>query len=132
MLFPLGRALIALEEPIITANGLTMWAYSVLVGLGDEPVRTQAALAEAIGADKSRLIPILDELQDRGLITRKPDPADRRVRLVAITEEGKRLRDRTQTAIQRAEDDLLDTLPPEDRRAFLRSLRLLSESTSRS
>ncbi|GAA4430621.1 MarR family transcriptional regulator [Georgenia halophila] len=128
MLFPLGRALIAIEEPILTTNGLSMWAYAVLLGLGDEPVRTQAALASAIGADKSRLIPVLDDLQDRGLITRRPDPADRRVRLVRITPEGRRLRDRTQASIQRAEERLLEVLSPGDRQAFVRTLHALHES----
>lgn len=130
MLFPLGRALIGIEEPVLAENGLSMWAYAVLIGLGDEPVRTQAALAEAIGADKSRVIPVLDDLQNRGLITRRPDPTDRRVRLVAISDEGRQLRDRAQTAIQRAEGQLLEQLPQADQQAFLRSLRILTESVA--
>lgn len=128
MLGPLGRALMGIEEPILAGNGLSMWAYAVLVGLGDEPVRTQAALADAIGADKSRVIPVLDELQERGLITRRPDPSDRRVRLVAITPAGRRVRERAQAEVRRAEDELLDRLPPADRQAFLRSLRALSDA----
>ncbi|WP_026875826.1 MarR family winged helix-turn-helix transcriptional regulator [Jiangella gansuensis] len=128
MLGPLGRALMGIEEPILARNGLSMWAYAVLVGLGDEPVRTQAALADAIGADRSRVIPVLDELQERGLITRRPDPSDRRVRLVAITPAGRRVRERTRAEVQRAEGELLDQLPPADRQAFLRSLRVLSDA----
>lgn len=131
MLFPLGKALIGMEEPILAEHGVSMWAYAVLVGLGDEPVRTQAALAEAIGADKSRLIPILDDLQDRALIARHPDPADRRVRLVQITEEGKRVRDRVQRAIHAAEDRLLGQLPKADREAFVRSLTALTRAATR-
>lgn len=94
-------------------------------------MRTQAALAEAIGADKSRLIPILDDLQDRELIARHPDPADRRVRLVEITEEGKRVRDRVQGAIHAAEDRLLGRLPKADREAFVRSLTALTRAATR-
>ena len=36
-----------------------MWAYAVLPHLGEQPVRTQAASAEAIGADKTRIIGVL-------------------------------------------------------------------------
>jgi MarR family transcriptional regulator, organic hydroperoxide resistance regulator len=126
MVAPLGRALAAAELPILRTHDLTMWAYAVLVGLGDEPVRTQAALAQAVGADKTRIIPILDDLQDRGLIRREPDPDDRRVRLVSLTAKGRRVRTSAQTAIQRQEDRLLSRIPAADRRAFLRVLRTLS------
>ncbi|MGH3488951.1 MAG: MarR family winged helix-turn-helix transcriptional regulator [Actinopolymorphaceae bacterium] len=126
MVAPLGRALAAAELPILRTHDLTMWAYAVLVGLGDEPVRTQAALAQAVGADKTRIIPILDDLQDRRLISREPDPDDRRVRLVSLTAKGRRVRTSAQTAIQRQENRLLSRIPAADRRAFLRVLRTLS------
>ncbi|MFI0724388.1 MarR family winged helix-turn-helix transcriptional regulator [Streptomyces sp. NPDC021224] len=107
MIVPLGRALTAAELPVLREYGLTMWAYSVLLGLDPEPLRSQAALAEAIGADKTRIIEVLADLEARGLITRTPDPSDRRVRLLALTPEGLRLRDAAQGAIQSRENALL-------------------------
>ena len=86
MLAPLLRQLVAAEQPILDAHGLSMWGYVVLLALDRSPMRTQAALAEAIDADKTRIIRTLDDLQERGLIERHPDPDDRRVRLLAITE----------------------------------------------
>ena len=80
MLAPLIREMIAAERPVLDEHGLSMWGYSVLVALDQSPVRTQAALAEAIGADKTRIIPTLDELQAQGFIERRPDPDDRRAR----------------------------------------------------
>ena len=73
---------------------MSMWGYSVLVALDRSAIRTQAALAEAIGADKTRIIAILDELQEKGLIERVADPEDRRARLLAITKEGRRVKER--------------------------------------
>lgn len=128
MIAPLGRTLMQAELPILERNGLTMWGYSVLLGLGDTPVYTQAALAKKIRADKTRIIPILDELQQRGLIRRDPDPADRRARLIALTPTGRDARDRTQREIQAAEEHMLSQLPAADRKAFLRSLQTLSEA----
>lgn len=129
MLFPFVRELMAMERPILEANGLTMWGYSILITLGTEPVRTQAALAEMIGADKTRIIADLGTLQEAGMITRDVDPDDRRVRLVAITAKGRRARDRAQAAIQREEERLLAPLPAADRRTFLRVAQSLTELT---
>jgi MarR family transcriptional regulator, organic hydroperoxide resistance regulator len=126
MMVPLGRALMRAEEPVLKANGLTMWAYSVLLALRSQPARSQAALAAQIGADKTRLIPVLDDLQQRGLIERHPDPADRRVHLLALTSRGRLTCASTQAEIQRQEDGLLAQLPPGDRDAFLRALDVLS------
>jgi len=92
MFAPLTRALIAREEPVLHAHDISMWGYIVLTALAEQPVRTQAALAQAIGADKSRIISDLDELQQRGLIQRQPDAADRRVHLLSLTPAGDRLR----------------------------------------
>jgi MarR family transcriptional regulator, organic hydroperoxide resistance regulator len=126
MIVPLGRALMAAELPVLRAHGVSMWGYSVLIALDDEPLRTQAALAESIGADKTRIIGVLDELQRKGLILREPDPADRRVRLLSITPEGRRVRESVQAAIQEGEERLLGLLPADDRRGFLCALGALS------
>ncbi|MBT2401794.1 MarR family winged helix-turn-helix transcriptional regulator [Streptomyces sp. ISL-100] len=126
VLQPLVRSLIAAELPVLAAHDLSMWGYVVLSALDDGPVRTQAALAEAIGTDKTRIIATLDQLQESGLISRTPDPADRRARLLSITEAGRKVRRSAQAGIRANEDRLLAMLPPADRRGFLRAVRALS------
>lgn len=126
MLVPLVRELIAAEEPILARHGVTMWGYAVLSTLDRGAFRTQAALAEAINADKTRIIRTLDELQDDGYIERYPDPDDRRVRLLAITDKGRRVKDAVQAEIQRGEQRWLGELTPEERTVFLRALRRLT------
>jgi DNA-binding MarR family transcriptional regulator len=128
MLHPLLRALIAAEMPVLAEHDVSMWGYAVLTALDDTPVRTQAALAEAIGADKSRIIGTLDELQQAGLIDRTPDPNDRRVRLLSITLKGRRVRSAVRKGIRAAEDRLLATLPAADRETFLRAVRELYDA----
>jgi DNA-binding MarR family transcriptional regulator len=127
MFAPLTRALIANEEPVLAAHDISMWGYIVLTGLVEQPVRTQAALAQAINADKSRIISVLDELQERGLIQRQPDPADRRVHLLSLTPAGDQLRRSVEARIRRREEKVLAVLPPADREVFLRSLKALYE-----
>ncbi len=126
MIAPLARGLMAAERPILESHGVSMWAYSVLLALGRGPARGQGVLAEEIGADKTRIIPILDDLQERGLIERRPDPADRRAKLLALTPEGRALADAAQADIQAMEEGLLGRLPAADRRGFLNSLITLA------
>jgi len=128
MLGGLMRRLMNAETPVLAEHGLTMWGYVVLSALDDGPVRTQAALAKAIGADKTRIIGTLDRLQEDGLITREPDPKDRRVRLLGITETGRAARRSAQSKIQEEEELLLGQLSAADREAFLRAARVLSET----
>jgi DNA-binding MarR family transcriptional regulator len=124
----LGRRLIAMEEPILAAHEVSMWAYIVLSALGREPTRTQAALAASIGADKTRLIPVLDDLQRRDLITREADPADRRVRLLSLTPSGRRLHAAVRADIRAAEEALLAGLAAPDRAGLLTALAALDQA----
>jgi DNA-binding MarR family transcriptional regulator len=126
MMWPLARGLMGAEEPILAAHDITMWGYMVLNALTEQPVRAQAALAQAIGADKSRIIAVLDELQEQGLIRRYPDPADRRVHLLSLTPAGERKRAAVQEGIRRNEQRILEHVPAADRAAFLRSLQVLA------
>jgi DNA-binding MarR family transcriptional regulator len=126
MLHPLLRNLVAAELPILAAHDLSMWGYVVLNALDRSPVRTQTALADAIGADKTRIIGTLDELQQRGYIGRRPDPDDRRVRLLEITQAGRAVKNAVQSDIQRGEERLLAELTAEERKVFLRVVERLA------
>jgi DNA-binding MarR family transcriptional regulator len=126
MLHPLLRDLVAAELPILEAHDVSMWGYVVLNALDQSPVRTQAALAEAIGADKTRIIPTLDELQQKGYIERRPDPEDRRVRLLEITPSGREVKDAVQADIQRGEERWLSELTAQEREVFLRALERMN------
>ena len=126
MLAELGRQTLAAEMPVLAAHGVSMWGYIVLSALDRSPIRTQAALAEAIGADKTRIIPTLDELQSHGYIERMPDPDDRRARLLAITDSGRSIKDAVQADIQRGEEQWLGLVSANDRDVFLRVLDQLS------
>lgn len=127
MMVPLSRSLLALEAPILASHDLPMWGYVVLNRLCEQPCRGQNMLADAIGADRTRIIDVLDDLQRRGFISRDPDPADRRTRVLAVTASGRKLRDRVRRAIRREEERFLAHVRPSDREPFLRVLRTLSD-----
>lgn len=65
----------------------TFKALSVVSRFGP---MTLSSLAEKLSADKGFLSRAISELEGLGLVTRTPDPNDRRSRLIAVTDEGHR------------------------------------------
>lgn len=51
---------------------------------------SQHALAETLGIPPSRMVALIDDLEDKGLVERRRTPEDRRVNLVDLTAEGRR------------------------------------------
>jgi len=97
----------------------------VLTEVAANPARTQLALARATGTDKSKMVAILDELEAAGLITRRPDPADRRARIVSATDEGRRALTAATAEIRQIETDLLATLSGRKREDLRHALQTL-------
>lgn len=122
LLSRLLRDVLAREETVLRPEGLGMWEYVVLAALGDGDAPTQSDLAAATGRDKTRLIGNLDRLEERGLVVRTPDPADRRNRIVALTGDGRRMLTRCRAGIREQEEALLAALPQSQREAFERAL----------
>ena len=79
---------------------------------GVEP--SQAELAAHLGIDRTVLTYVLDDLVGAGLVERRPDAADRRVRRLALTAAGRDRLAELDAAVERAERDLFAGLPAED------------------
>jgi DNA-binding MarR family transcriptional regulator len=58
----------------------------------DEPV-PMSSVANVLRCDRSAVTWITDRLEERGYVERRADESDRRVKLLALTEEGRRVRD---------------------------------------
>jgi DNA-binding MarR family transcriptional regulator len=74
-------------------------------------------LAGALRCDNSNVTGIVDRLEDRGLVERRPATHDRRVKMLVVTGEGARVRDRLNELFQAAPEPLA-ALAPEDQRAL--------------
>jgi DNA-binding MarR family transcriptional regulator len=82
------------------------------------------AMAAALGCDASYVTLLTDRLERAGLVERRPDPADRRVRNLALTETGRATRERLVATIH-ATSPALANLDAGDRLRFLALLRKL-------
>ncbi len=83
---------------------------------------TQIRLAERSMLDKTTMVVTLDELERRGLVVRRPSRADRRVKLVAVTADGKLVLSRAQAIVEQMQRDVLESLPDARREAFAEAL----------
>ncbi|MGD9763446.1 MAG: MarR family winged helix-turn-helix transcriptional regulator [Candidatus Binatia bacterium] len=87
----------------------------------DEPVH-MVALAKRLACDASNITGIVDRLEDRGLLVRRPVPHDRRMKVVALTPRGAKLRVRL---IERLSElpEAIGRMAVEDQRALRDILR---------
>ena len=114
-----SHALSCAVAAVLRQQGLSLRGYVVLQGAVHRPL-AQQALAATVGLDKTTMVATVDELEQARLVERRPDPADRRVRLVAVTDAGRAALDRASALVLATEDDLLADLG--DDRATLRRL----------
>ena len=93
----LGAQMRHLVAEEVADAGLTPVQFLIL-GWLDEP-RSMGSLGECMGMDASTVTGSIDRLEEEGLVERRPDPADRRVRLIHITTDGAEFRDRVHRRI---------------------------------
>jgi MarR family transcriptional regulator for hemolysin len=77
-------------ERTLAAAGGSPPTWTVLVSLKSGPARNQRELAEAAGIQGATLTHHLNGMEAAGLITRRRDPANRRVHVVELTGDGER------------------------------------------
>lgn len=110
--------------------GITPVQYGLLTALVARGTLDQISLAEELGIDRSNVAEVLARLEARALVSRAPNPADRRAKLASLTDEGRALTEAMVGAMQRAQDRLLDPLAPEERDAFMRTLVRLIDANA--
>jgi DNA-binding MarR family transcriptional regulator len=96
--------------------------YLVLATVARGAPRSQLALAQQLGVDKTAMTYLLDELEGAALIERRPDPADRRARQLLITEQGRTALHKCTELLRNTEDALLAPLNGAEVRAFAEML----------
>ncbi len=86
------------ERPVIpriaAELGLAPPELMMLRYLGEDDALPQRALAKTLHCDASYVTMIVDRLEERGAIERRPDPDDRRIKRIALTATGRKLRER--------------------------------------
>jgi DNA-binding MarR family transcriptional regulator len=118
----------AMEELERAEEDCSLYQYGVLALLAEQPRETQAAIADALNLDRSQLVGVLDNLEDRGLVERRRDPNDRRRHTVSLTPAGKKHLALMRAIIKRIEGEFLAPLDADARAALHDALRRLASN----
>jgi DNA-binding MarR family transcriptional regulator len=113
-------------KEILEPLGLHPREFAVLRAVGFQEGQTQHALGDRLQIPPSRMVSIVDELEARGFVERHPNPSDRRVRELHLTDAGRKALD---VAFERAmafEQQVTEPLKAEDRQRLLDLLEQIS------
>jgi len=103
----------------ISAAGLNPPLFRVLNLVDAGEGQSQQAIGAAAEVPPSRMVALVDELEQRGLVERRPDPSDRRVRALFLTASGRRSLAKGREIAKQHEEDLTRGLSAADRKRLL-------------
>ncbi len=108
-------------EALVKPLGIGRRHFGVLAVLGEEKPLSQVEIGERLGIDRNTMVILLDDLEEKSLVIRRRDPADRRAYLVSLTDTGRDVLAQATAAARRTNDEVFAPLSPEER-AQLHSL----------
>jgi DNA-binding MarR family transcriptional regulator len=102
-------------EATMSPGGLRPRHLIALKLLSEDGPASQQGLTEALRLDPSNVVGLLNELEERGLITRRRDPSDRRRHIVEISLRGEEELCLAYNRLRLVEDELLSALSAEEK-----------------
>ncbi|KAA9135826.1 MarR family winged helix-turn-helix transcriptional regulator [Microbacterium caowuchunii] len=89
-----ARNVVSIYRPILEPLGLTHPQYLVMLALWERAPRALGELAAELAMEPATLSPLVKRLEAQGRVTRGRRATDERVLEIALTDEGRALRDR--------------------------------------
>jgi DNA-binding MarR family transcriptional regulator len=112
-------------EQALACEDLTPRRFALLLALEGGGPRSQQSLGELLRIDRTTMVAVIDELEERGLVERRRDPRDRRVWAVHLTDVGRRALDAGRGHAVEVEEALLTPFAEADRERLRDMLRVV-------
>jgi DNA-binding MarR family transcriptional regulator len=128
----LKHAHLALElrtDAALADTGLTARDLGVLRVVAGGEARSQQEVAAVLGVDRTSMVALLDALERRGIVARKPSERDRRRNAVELTEDGRSLFQRAEQRSTEAEQAFTAVLGEAGAAGLRRALRAVLEAS---
>jgi DNA-binding MarR family transcriptional regulator len=111
----------------VSEHGLVPRQFMALNIISEHEGESQQAVSESIGVPKSRMVGVIDELEEKGLVERRVNPYDRRQHALFLTDAGRKMRDKArQTAVEH-EARIRAVLSPAAAKQVLAALQKIAE-----
>ena len=98
---------------------LTPVQYAALIAIHTHPGIDATRLSAVIAFDRSTLGSVIERLQAKDFVERKPAPEDRRIKLLYLTKAGAAILREIIPAVERAQARMLEPLKPAERKALM-------------
>ena len=129
LMIKLGRITTHRFTEALEPLGIRPRHVAALIELRDHGELTQQSLCGRLHLDPTNLVAILNDLERRGLATRRRDPTDRRRHIVEVSRKGLAVIEKSSTAMDRVEQELLEGLDTAEREQLEHALRSMWETT---
>jgi DNA-binding MarR family transcriptional regulator len=117
-------------EQEIAQVGLSVNGFLVLVVLDDEGPDTQTRLAERLSIDRSAMVAVVDELEEKGYVERRRSKGDRRTVPVHVTKLGSEAAARARAATDASNHRIFAGFSPRDEELFYDLLVRMADSAA--
>ncbi len=115
---------------ITTTEGITPGLYGMLQVIANNPGLSQSALAVAMDVDRSSIVKVMNQLEEKGLIVRDTSPTDRRRYCLHMTAPGVQALARIEQAVMRQDQDFSARLSDAERGTLIDLLKRLYRQDS--
>jgi DNA-binding MarR family transcriptional regulator len=133
LLYRAAEASHALANRMLAEAGLSARQAGILTMVTELEPMTQKALGDALRVDRTTMVALIDDLEDRGLVVRQRHPGDRRAFLVCPTDAGREAKVRAVRTLDEQQERFLAPLSLAERRQlgeFLTRLHSAAESAA--
>ena len=117
------------SRTVSTEEDITPGLFGMLQVIAANPGLGQSRLAEAMEVDRSTIVKVVDQLEERRLIIRWPSPNDKRSNCLRLTDRGSMVLRRMEARVLRHEDEFTKALSADERQLLVRLLVRLYSRT---
>lgn len=115
-------------DRVLKPRGVTRSQWWVLAFLSRQDGMSQVTLADDLDLGKVALGGLIDRLENGGLVERRPDTIDRRVKRVFLTKKGAGLIKRLRENVNEAEAEIIVGIDNDDLQVMVRALRSMKRN----
>ena len=109
---------------------VTPGQFGVLTLIEENPGLNQSGLASALGIERSTMVAVINMLEDRGLVSRKESPVDRRSYILSLTGRGSELLGIVNNKVRHHEAVITAVLDEQEKETLIRMLKKISGHSS--